>query len=67
MLIGFLDLKFIDFMREIGTLFSVNKMLAADCYKNRLDTGLTFFEMSYMLMQSYDFYIYITHMDVNLK
>ena len=57
-----LDLKFIDFMREIGTLFSVNKMLAADCYKNRLDTGLTFFEMSYMLMQSYDFlYLYETY------
>ena len=50
-----LDLKFIDFMREIGSLFSVNKMLAAECYKNRLETGLTFFEMSYMLMQSYDF------------
>ena len=57
-----LDLKFIDFMREIGTLFSVNKMLAADCYKNRLDTGLTFFEMSYMLMQSYDFlHLYETY------
>jgi tyrosyl-tRNA synthetase len=54
-----LDLKYIDFMREIGTLFSVNKMLSADCYKNRLDTGLTFFEMGYMLMQSYDFlYLY---------
>lgn len=50
-----LNLNFIDFMREIGTLFSVNKMLAAECYKARLDTGLTFFEMSYMLMQSYDF------------
>ena len=50
-----LNLKFIDFMREIGSLFSVNKMLAAECYKNRLETGLTFFEMSYMLMQSYDF------------
>ena len=50
-----LNLKFIDFMREIGALFSVNKMLAAECYKNRLETGLTFFEMSYMLMQSYDF------------
>ncbi len=50
-----LDLKFVDFMREIGSLFSVNKMLAAECYKNRLETGLTFFEMSYMLMQSYDF------------
>ena len=54
-----LDLKFIDFMREIGSLFSVNKMLAADCYKQRKETGLTFFEMSYMLMQSYDFlYLY---------
>lgn len=51
-----LDLKMVDFMREIGSQFSVNKMLAADCYKNRLETGLTFFEMSYMLMQSYDFY-----------
>lgn len=48
-------LKYIDFMREIGSLFSVNKMLAADCYKNRMETGLTFFEMGYMLMQSYDF------------
>lgn len=54
-----LDLKYIDFMREIGTQFSVNKMLAAECYKSRLDTGLTFFEMGYMLMQSYDFlYLY---------
>ena len=50
-----LNLNFVDFMRDIGTLFSVNKMLAAECYKARLDTGLTFFEMSYMLMQSYDF------------
>ena len=50
-----LDLNFIDFMRNIGTLFSVNRMLAADCYKNRLETGLTFFEMGYMLLQSYDF------------
>ena len=50
-----LDFKFVDFMHEIGSLFSVNKMLAAECYKQRLETGLTFFEMSYMLMQSYDF------------
>ena len=49
------DLKYIDFMREIGSLFSINKMLAAECYKNRLETGLTFFELGYMLMQSYDF------------
>lgn len=53
------NLNYVDFMREIGSLFSVNKMLAADCYKQRLDTGLTFFEMGYMLMQSYDFlYLY---------
>ena len=57
-----LDLKFIDFVREIGSLFSVNRMLAAECYKNRLETGLTFFEMSYMLMQSYDFlHLYNTY------
>ena len=57
-----LDLKFIEFVREIGSLFSVNKMLAAECYKNRLETGLTFFEMSYMLMQSYDFlHLYETY------
>ena len=49
------NLNYIDFMREIGVHFSVNRMLAADCYKNRLETGLTFFEMGYMLMQSYDF------------
>ena len=56
------DLKYIDFMREIGSKFTVNKMLAADCYKNRLDTGLTFFEMGYMLMQSYDFlHLYETY------
>lgn len=54
-----LDLNFINFVRDIGSLFSVNKMLAAECYKQRLETGLTFFEMSYMLMQSYDFlYLY---------
>lgn len=57
-----LDLHYIDFMRDIGSLFSINKMLAADCYKNRLETGLTFFEMGYMLMQSYDFlHLYNTY------
>lgn len=56
------DLKYIDFMREIGSKFTINKMLAADCYKNRLETGLTFFEMGYMLMQSYDFlHLYETY------
>ena len=50
-----LDLNYIDFMRKIGTLFSVNRMLAAECYKQRMEQGLTFFELGYMLMQSYDF------------
>jgi len=50
-----LPLNFIDFMRDIGSLFSVNKMLTADCYKQRMETGLTFFEFGYMLLQSYDF------------
>lgn len=49
------DLNYIKFMREVGVHFSVNRMLAAECYKNRLETGLTFFELGYMLMQSYDF------------
>ena len=50
-----LNLNFVDFMREIGVHFTVNRMLTFDCYKNRMDQGLTFFEFSYMLMQSYDF------------
>ena len=57
-----LDLNFINFMREIGSLFSVNKMLAAECYKQRMEKGLTFFELGYMLMQSYDFlHLYNTY------
>ena len=50
-----LDLNFLDFMRDIGTEFNVNQMLNLDAYKNRLEEGLTFFEMSYMLLQSYDY------------
>ncbi len=50
-----LDLNYIDFMREIGTKFTVSRMLAQECYKTRLETGLTFFEMGYLLLQSYDF------------
>lgn len=50
-----LDLKYIEFMRDIGSQFTVSRMLAQECYKNRLETGLTFFEMGYLLMQSYDF------------
>ena len=50
-----LDLKYIDFMREIGSHFTMSRMLAQECYKTRLETGLTFFEMGYLLLQSYDF------------
>ncbi len=57
-----LNLNYINFMREIGSLFSINRMLAAECYKQRLETGLTFFELGYMLMQSYDFlHLYNTY------
>lgn len=50
-----LQLNYVDFLREIGAHFSVNKMLTAECYKQRLEKGLTFLEFNYMLMQSYDF------------
>ena len=50
-----MDLNYIDFMKKIGVHFSINRMLAAECYKQRLEKGLTFFELGYMLMQSYDF------------
>jgi len=51
-----LGLNYIEFLRDIGPHFSVNRMLAAECYKARLETGLTFLEFNYMLLQSYDFY-----------
>lgn len=51
-----LDMNYIDFLRDIGVHFSVNRMLSAECYKARLERGLTFLEFNYMLMQSYDFY-----------
>lgn len=50
-----LPLNYIDFIREIGSQFSVNRMLTAECYKQRLETGLTFLEFNYMLLQAYDF------------
>ena len=50
-----LNLNYIEFLREIGVHFSVNRMLAAECYKQRLERGLSFCELNYMLMQSYDF------------
>lgn len=50
-----LNLNYIDFLRDIGVHFSVNRMLTAECYKSRMEKGLTFLEFNYMLMQSYDF------------
>ncbi|NLO45387.1 MAG: tyrosine--tRNA ligase [Clostridiales bacterium] len=52
-----LKLNYIEFLREIGIYFSVNRMLAAECYKQRMEKGLTFFELNYMIMQSYDFLV----------
>ncbi len=51
------SLNYIEFIREIGVHFSVNRMLAAECYKQRLEKGLSFFELNYMIMQSYDFLV----------
>ncbi len=51
-----LKLNYIDFLREIGVHFSVNRMLTAECFKSRMEKGLTFLEFNYMLMQGYDFY-----------
>ncbi|MCL1832088.1 MAG: tyrosine--tRNA ligase [Oscillospiraceae bacterium] len=51
----FADIKYLEFLRDIGKLFSVNKMLTAECFKSRLEKGLSFLEFNYMLLQSYDF------------
>ena len=51
-----LDLNYVDLLREVGPHFSVNKMLTAECYKQRMERGLSFLEFNYMIMQSYDFY-----------
>ena len=50
-----LNLNYVEFLRDVGVHFSVNRMLAAECYKQRMERGLTFFELNYMIMQSYDF------------
>ena len=52
-----LKLNYVDFLREVGVHFSVNRMLTAECYKNRMEKGLSFLEFNYMLMQSYDFLV----------
>lgn len=51
-----LDLNYVDVLRDVGACFSVNKMLTFECYKQRMERGLTFLEFNYMIMQSYDFY-----------
>lgn len=56
-----LNLNYIDFLREVGVHFSVNRMLAAECFKTRMERGLTFLEFNYMLMQGYDFYYLNQH------
>lgn len=61
------DLNFMDFMRDIGSCFSVNDMLRARCYVNRLEKGLTFLEFSYMLMQGYDFLMLYKKYGCNLE
>lgn len=62
-----MNLKYVDLLREVGACFSVNKMLAAECYKQRMERGLTFFEFNYMIMQSYDFYYLHEHYGCNMQ
>ena len=52
-----LNLNYVDFIRDIGANFSVNRMLGAECFKNRMESGLSFLEFNYMVMQGYDFYV----------
>ncbi len=62
-----MNINYIQFIRDIGRHFSVNTMLRADCYKQRLEEGLTFLEMNYMLMQSYDFMVLARDLDVKMQ
>ena len=62
-----LNLNYIELLREVGTCFSVNNMLRAECYKQRMAQGLSFFEFNYMIMQSYDFYYLFQHQGCNLQ
>ncbi len=62
-----MDCNYIQFIRDIGKHFNVNNMLRADCYKQRLEEGLTFLEMNYMLMQSYDFMVMARDIDVKMQ
>lgn len=62
-----LDLKYVDLLRDVGACFSVNNMLRAECYKQRMERGLSFFEFNYMIMQSYDFLYLNEHYGCNMQ
>ena len=62
-----LGLNYIELLREVGSCFSVNNMLRAECYKQRMEKGLSFLEFNYMIMQAYDFYHLNTHYECNLQ
>ena len=62
-----LDLNYVEVLREVGPHFSVNRMLAAECYKQRLEKGLSFLEFNYMIMQSYDFYVLYQKYGCNMQ
>ena len=62
-----LNLNYVDLLREVGACFSVNNMLRAECYKQRMEKGLSFLEFNYMIMQSYDFYHLYQHYNCNMQ
>ena len=62
-----LNLNYVELLREVGACFSVNNMLRADCYKQRMEKGLSFLEFNYMIMQSYDFYHLFQHYNCNMQ
>ncbi|MDO4493906.1 MAG: tyrosine--tRNA ligase [Clostridia bacterium] len=62
-----LDLNYVDVLREVGACFSVNNMLRAECYKQRMEKGLSFLEFNYMIMQSYDFWYLHDHYGCNMQ
>ena len=62
-----LNLNYVELLREVGACFSVNNMLRAECYKQRMEKGLSFLEFNYMIMQSYDFYYMFQHFGCNMQ
>ena len=62
-----LNLNYVELLREVGACFSVNNMLRAECYRQRMEKGLSFLEFNYMIMQSYDFYYLFQHYNCNMQ